>query len=169
MNLLSPSLCISEKCWGPDDVAVACLYLALRKRGRGKSMGRLFKLFLRKSLYYIYSTCNCTWNRCSKLAVIPNVNVSHVFNCQLGAEVFVWLQCYHFLDNLPRLMRAVEVEGCLTRTLQAACVSPTFPFYLEQLQASNSNYNNSIMGWQQSSNKSYPWQINSPPGALSCN
>lgn len=51
--------------------------------------------------------------------------------------------------------------GCLTRALQAAWVSATFPFYLEQLQASNSSYNNSIMGWQQSSNKSLPWQINS--------
>ena len=37
-----PHLALSQgltKCWGPDDVAVACLYLALRKRGRKKEAG----------------------------------------------------------------------------------------------------------------------------------
>lgn len=62
-------------------------------------------------------------------------------------------------------MWAVEVGGAWPGPLQAAWVSATFPFYLEQLQASNSSYNNSIMGWQQSSNKGLPWQIHSP---LSC-
>lgn len=44
----------------------------------------------------------------------------------------------------------------LAISLKAARVSPTFPFYLEQLQACTHDYNNGIMGWQQSSNKSRP-------------
>lgn len=57
-----------RKCWGPDDVAVACLYLALRKRSRKKA-GRQARscfwgsLFLCHTLQHTHSW-HPTWAGC---------------------------------------------------------------------------------------------------------
>lgn len=84
MNLRLPSF------RGPDDVAVACLYLALRKRGRKKSTGRLSCFW--GSFYFIF---------------IPHVTRSATdpVNWQFrekksqkkpGPNQIVWKQRYHF-------------------------------------------------------------------------
>lgn len=53
-----PHLALSQgltKCWGPDDVAVACLYLALRKRSRKKG-GRLEVVFEEVFFFFFNAT-----------------------------------------------------------------------------------------------------------------
>lgn len=78
-RLWTPSRPLSldlRKCWGTDDVAVACLYLALRKRGKKeKKAGRLevvfeevFFFFFFYAIHYSTQTRHPTWESCCDLS-----------------------------------------------------------------------------------------------------
>lgn len=171
----------SQACWNKSSKrpAVNLLLLSfrepvLRARWRGSGLSifgfeekrqkekhRQTKMFLRMFFYFTFiphetqpGTDSVNWLLLKKI-------VFYMYNCQVGQNQLSEWSLIIFRKHAKTHVGSGG-GGWLIRPLPAASVSATFPFYLEQLQACSSSYNNSIMGWQQSSHKSLPWQINNP-------
>lgn len=94
MILLSPSLHFRKVLRARWRGSGLSIFGCEEKRQRKKAQADLSCFW--GSLHFIFIPHVTTWNRCSKLTIIPNVNVFHVFHCQVGPDVFVWTQRCHF-------------------------------------------------------------------------